>query len=301
MAVGHGKVILLGEHGVVYGRPALAAGLERGVAATANVADTDDLFIRPWDVHVTPGTEGEELARALSAVLDLYPGERAKVHIEAEVDLPAGAGLGCSAALGVAVVGAVDEALGVERKADERAEASLAWERVFHGTPSGVDSAMAAHGGVAVFRKEEPLEEVTVRQPLKLVIGNSGEPSSTKLMVAEVRRQHERAEERIEKVFDGMASIVQNGRLAVQAGDMGQLGKLMTLNQALLNTLMVSTARLEEMCALARSAGALGAKLTGAGGGGCMIALVDDDGVAAAVAKALRADLDVDSFAVEVT
>jgi mevalonate kinase len=147
---------------------------------------------------------------------------------------------------------------------------------------------MAAHGGIACFRKGEPLEPVRVRQPLKLVIGDSGEPSSTREMVEGVARQRERDPARFEKTLGGIASLVQNARLAIEAGDLYGLGQLMNLNQALLNTLMISTATLEEMCAAARHAGAEGAKLTGAGGGGCMFALVKDDEVAARVARAIE-------------
>jgi mevalonate kinase len=123
---------------------------------------------------------------------------------------------------------------------------------------------------------------------LHIVVGDSGEPSSTKRMVEEVARQHARAPERIDKSFDGMAALVHNGRIAIEAGDHAALGKLMDLNQALLSSLMVSTTALEEMCAAARHAGALGAKLTGGGGGGCMIALAEDDEGAGRIVEALR-------------
>jgi mevalonate kinase len=285
MAFGRGKVILLGEHGVVHGRPALAAGIARGVEAHARLGARDELEIDPWTMTVRPGDDGD-LPRALAAALGLYA-TRSPVHVQARVDLPAGAGLGCSAALGVAVIGAVDEAFGIERAPAELAEASLAWERVFHGNPSGVDSAMAALGGVALFRRGEPLEPIAPRTPLRLVVADSGEPSSTKRMVEDVARQRARTPARVDKVFDGIAAIVQNGRLAIEAGDLRALGQLMTLDQALLASIMVSTAKLEEMCAAATEAGALGAKLTGAGGGGCMIALVDSDEAARAVIEAL--------------
>jgi len=288
MAFGRGKVILFGEHGVVHGRPALAAGLARGVTATAIAADADALVVEAWDLEVSPSPEAEQpLGRALWEVLRRFDGERAPLRVTAEVALPAGAGLGCSAALGVAVIGAVDEALGAKRSPEALAEACLVWERVFHGNPSGVDSAMAAMGGVAVFRRGETLVPIVPRTPIRLVIADSGETSSTMSMVAEVARQHERAPARIDAVFDGMAAIVQNGRLAVETGDLRSLGQLMTLNQTLLNTLMISTAKLEEMCSAAREAGALGAKLTGAGGGGCMIALVDTVARGEAVCAAL--------------
>lgn len=280
MAVGYGKLILLGEHSVVYGRPALAASLAVGAEATATIAERNSLHVQPWDVTVFADrpeahTDSENLRRALNAVLDLQPQPSPAFAIEARLDLPAGAGLGSSAALGVAVLRAIDEARGAVRSRDQITEMSLAWERVFHGNPSGVDNAMAAGAGVALYRKGQPLEAVTPRHRPRFVVAHSGEFGSTKLMVESVARQHEKAPARLDQIFDGIESLVLNARVALEHGDMAGFGKLMDLNQALLNSLMLSTVTLEEMCGAARHAGALGAKLTGGGGGGCMIALVD--------------------------
>jgi len=296
---GRGKVILLGEHSVVYGRPALAAALESGAAAVAHRDERDLLAIAPWGLAVAPGAEGDDpLARAFAAVLAPHPRDRPALRVDTRVELPGGAGLGCSAALGVAVIRAVDRVLGVERSDAEVVEASLAWERVFHGNPSGLDGTMAVHGGVALFRRGEPPEAVRPRRALQLVVGHSGEVSSTRAMVEQVARQRERAPERVDRVFDAIAAVVRNGRLAVERGDLRSLGQLFDVDQKLLNTLMVSTARLEELCEAARGAGALGAKLTGAGGGGCMIALIAGPEDGDAVRRALEAE-GAETFAVE--
>lgn len=273
-AFGGGKVILLGEHSVVYGHPALAAGLGVGASAHAIQASRDELAVSPWGVTMTPDSD-EPLAQAFSVALGLYP-ERHPVRIEADVAIPGGAGLGCSAALGVAVIGALDAHFGIERTPAERGEVSLAWEQVFHGTPSGVDNTMAAVGGIALYRKGHSLEPIRARHALPLVIAHSGESSSTKEVVSMVRRQHERDPARIDEVFEGIAALVRNARLAVEGGDLKSVGQLMDMNQGLLSALMLSTENLERLCSAARDAGALGAKLTGAGGGGCMIALAPD-------------------------
>lgn len=115
MGFGRGKVILLGEHAVVHGYPAIAAGIERGVTARATVGATDRLSLSPWNLDVRPDPKGEPLARAFSVVLDEY-GERPAIGVDARVDILAGAGLGCSAAIGVAVIDAIDEALGSPRE-----------------------------------------------------------------------------------------------------------------------------------------------------------------------------------------
>lgn len=288
MAFGRGKVILLGEHGVVYGHPALAAGLAVGVNATATRADDDaDVIVaRPWGVTAQVGSD-QPLALGLGAILDGMPADRPRVRVEVDVDLPGGAGLGCSAAIGVAVTGALDGLFGIERTAEERGDYSLRWERVFHGNPSGVDNAMAAVGGVALFRRGEPLQAVRARKPLPLVIAHSGESSSTKEIVAMVARQRDAETHRVDAAFAAIAALVNNAKLAVEGGDLKGLGQLLDLNQMLLAGLMLSTEKIEELCRVAREEGALGAKLTGAGAGGCMIALARDEADAERIRGAL--------------
>ena len=291
MAFARGKVILLGEHPVVYGRPALAAALGVGVHALASPAEEDRLSVSPWDVSVRPTEPSDDaLARAFHAVLADYPDPRPRLHVTVDCALPAGAGLGCSAAVGVAVLGALDEALGRERTNEARGEAALAWERVFHGNPSGVDNAMAACGGVAVYVRGQPLAPVHVGKPLPLVVCHSGEPSLTKSTVAMVARYHERDTKGAEEIFDAIASIVTNGRRAVEEGDLAKLGQLFDMNQMLLATMLLSTDRIEGLCRASKAAGALGAKLTGGGGGGCMIALARDLDGAKEIALALEKD-----------
>ena len=288
MAFGRGKVILLGEHGVVYGHPALAAGLGVGVHATARVSESgDDVIVaRPWGVTARVGSD-EPLALGLQAILEGMPSDLRPVHVEVDVELPGGAGLGCSAAIGVAVTGALDALFAIERTAEERGEYSLRWERVFHGNPSGVDNAMAAVGGVALFRRGQPLQPVRVKKPLPLVIAHSGESSSTKEIVAMVARQREAETQRVDEAFGAIAALVNNAKLAVEAGDLKGLGQLFDLNQMLLAGLMLSTEKIEELCRVAREEGALGAKLTGAGAGGCMIALAKDEADAERIREAL--------------
>jgi mevalonate kinase len=273
MGFGRGKVILLGEHAVVHGCPAIAVGIERGVTAEAKPSERDLLLLSPWGLALGPDPSAKEpLERAFAAALALYL-ERPSLEVSAQVDLPAGAGLGCSAAIGVAVLDAIDEALGIKRSRTSLANAAIAWEKIFHGNPSGIDNAMSAVGGVALYRKGDPLRPLRSNKPLHLVIGYSGEPSSTKEMVASVDRQLKTDPERVNKAFEGIEVLVRNAKLAIEAGDHVALGQLLDLNHTILNSLMLCTTKLDEMCQAARRAGALGAKMTGAGGGGCMFAL----------------------------
>jgi mevalonate kinase len=301
--IGHGKIILLGEHSVVYGRPALAAAIARGCRATAVPAEEASLAVEPWGVRVfaqrsEENAQRELLRRAFETISKSYA---VPLAVSARLDIPGGAGLGGSAALGVAVIRACDAAVGVSRDDGAIIALSLEWERVFHGTPSGVDNAMATRGGVALYRKEHPLSLVAAQRGLALAVAHSGEPGMTKETVAGVRRQYERNPSMLDGTFDAIEALVLNARTALERGELARLGQCMDLNQRLLSGLMVSTTKLEEMCRNARDkSGALGAKLTGGGGGGCMIALGRDAAHAGEIAAMFRTD-GYESFVVEVT
>lgn len=289
MAFGRGKVILLGEHSVVYGRPALAAGINRGVTAQGKPAQGNLLRIEPWGVDIAPThadapapvdrdgekhTDRTDLERAFRVALDSLPLSMTEgTRVNATVNLPTAAGLGASAALGVAVIGALHERFDLHLDPGELSAKAYRWEQVFHGNASGVDNHMAAHGGFARFQKDAPLKPLTLDAPLRLIVAQSGEVGCTRTMVESVARQTEQQPDKLHKIFDGIAAIVERGVRALVAGETEPLGQLMMLNQSLLSAMMVSTARIEELCRVAVDAGALGAKLTGAGGGGCLIAL----------------------------
>lgn len=273
-----GKVILVGEHAVVHGVPALAVGIERGARAEATRATGESTLTIRGGGRVVAGSDDSDLGRAFAGVLAAVSADATPLAVTAETDLPAGAGLGCSAALGVAIARAVADARGVTRSTTDTIEHAMAWERVFHGNPSGIDATVAARGGCIRFVRGAGFEDVRLRAPLHLVIGHTGMPSSTKVMVEGVARLAERRPEVVKKSFEGIRALADNARLALEAGDLVGLGKLLDLNQMLLAGLHVSSAEIERLCDLARAAGALGAKLTGAGGGGCVIALTSGGG-----------------------
>ncbi len=288
-----GKVILLGEHAVVYGVPAIAVGIDRGARASAasveGASGASVLRVNGWNVTVREDDGEHDLARAfralLSAVRENIPSLGAQA-VDVEADLPPGGGLGCSAAIGVAIARALDP-----RASDEALQSwAMAWERVFHGNPSGVDAAVSARGGCLFFRKGEGFEPVRSRAALHLCVGHCGVASSTRTMVDAVAALRARRPEVVAKTFAGIRALVCNARLAIEAGDRFALGRLMDLNQMLLSGLYVSTPEIEHMCALARDAGALGAKLTGAGGGGSVVALVPTAAAADTVLAAWKSE-----------
>ena len=286
-----GKVILFGEHAVVYGVPAIAVGIDRGAWAKATPAERTSLHVVGWNANATDDpSDDAPLSRAFRALVEVTRKaiDVTAVAVEAGADLPPGGGLGCSAALGVAVARALDPSA----DADTVAERANEWERVFHGNPSGIDAAVASSGGCVLFRKNDDgtraIERVLVPAPFHLCIGHTGIASSTKSMVEAVARYRERRPEMAQKAFDGIHTLVKNARLAIEAGDKKAVGQLLDLNQMLLSGMFVSTPEIEQMCATARSTGAFGAKLTGAGGGGSVVALVDDAKVGAAVVGAWK-------------
>lgn len=278
---GSGKTVLLGEHAVVYGMPAIAAGISRGARARAEPSARCQ--IRVAGQSASAG-DGSELASALERVCEaLGTGPH---QLEVDVELPLGSGLGGSAAIGVAVARALLAASGQAETRARVLEGAGAWEQVFHGNASGVDAAAAYSGGCIWFTKAAGIEPISVAVPLHLAIALAGPPASTKQMVEGVRRLGERRPDLLGKSLAGIESLVKNARLCIEAGDVSGLGQLMNLNQMLLSGLFLSTPDIERACAVAREAGALGAKLTGAGGGGAVIALCRDD--TRAVEAALR-------------
>jgi mevalonate kinase len=269
----HAKVILFGEHAVVHGRLAVAAALDRGARAIATRAEGPSVLeLAPWGRTARVG-EDDDVSRAFAALLEVAGAGSTSVHARVQVDVPGGAGLGCSAAIAVALARAVAVAVGKRLDADAAAECATAWERVFHGNPSGVDVAVSARGGVVSFRRGSTPQSVRFPEAIELAVASTGEPCSTRAMVEQVARQLARRPQVVERTFDGIDTLAVKGLAAIETGRWYEVGRLMDLNHALLASLMVSTERLEAACNIARGAGACGAKLTGGGGGGCAIAL----------------------------
>ena len=288
-----GKVILLGEHAVVYDRHALALPLATAVTATVREASTSvSLAIPDWDIFEEwlPGDEKQAGAAAVIATIMTEFGINDRAYeIRVRSRVPIGMGLGSSASFSVAVIRAFDALLGSGKSDDEINRLAFLCEEITHGEPSGIDNNIATFGRPVLFRRGETGGEEIIRlaETPPLVIAASGSRGVTKDQVAGVRRRYERNKKMVSNIFDQIDQISVAGAAALRNREYEQLGALMNLCHGLLNAIEVSTPELENMIDVARSAGAIGAKLTGAGGGGSIVALCP--GKSDEVAGALKA------------
>jgi mevalonate kinase len=273
-----GKVILLGEHAVVYGHPALAGALAHGVAITTSPG-RGLLRVAQWDLLIDPErAPSSTLAQAYAAIR--RHAAPPTVDLDVCFHFPTGAGLGSSAALAVAV----GRALGLDGATLE--QAAMDSETVIHGRPSGLDHTVSIAGSFGLFTRADGLRPLHA-PPLPLVIGHTGRARDTKGRVARVAELLAERSDEVRDRFGAIAGLVARGARAVVDGALGELGEAMNENQRHLEALEVSCPEIERLCAIARDAGAVGAKLTGGGGGGCVIAVAP--GREGAVADAWRA------------
>jgi hydroxymethylglutaryl-CoA reductase len=255
-----GKVILLGEHGVVYGRHALALPIPDAVSV--NVTHSSKLS------HNLP-------AEFVDVILDELGIDDKAWHISIDSQLPFGKGLGSSAAVAVAIVRAFDKLLRLGLDEERVNAIAFASEKLAHGTPSGIDNTLATFAKPILFRNAGGLrfELVDINTPPPLVIAWGDETGRTSEQVAGVRKRREHAKAHFDSLFDEMDRLSRQGAELLQAAKWQELGSLMNICHGLLNAIGVSTPELERMVTLARQSGASGAKLTGAGGGGSIVAL----------------------------
>jgi mevalonate kinase len=284
VAFAPGKVILLGEHAVVYGQPALAGALSSGVTVTT-CPGQGRLRVAAWKVDIDrhdPSPLGQAFAAlmtrlgpASSASSASFDRERPELEVDLDVEfqVPTSAGLGSSAALAVALCRALARARRQELGTAAILDAAMAAETVFHGKPSGIDAAVAVHGGFGRFTRAAGWMPTRAARPVPLVVGHTGRQRDTKGRVARVAELASERPAEMETHFRAIGALVEQGIAAVLTGDFAALGTAMNENARHLEVLEVSCPEIEKMCTLAREAGALGAKLTGGGGGGCVLAL----------------------------
>jgi len=290
-----GKVILFGEHAVVYGRPAIAVPVTQ-LRAKATVADAPPgagctIVAADLNRHISladapPDDPLALIVRLTLAELDIATEPDWTITLRS--DIPIASGLGSGAAVSTAIVRALAEHAGRSLPPDVVSALVYETERLHHGTPSGIDNTVVAYEQPVYFVRGQPPQPLRVGASFWLAIADTGVASPTKIAVGDVRRAWQADPARYEALFDAMGRIAEAARAAIEAGEVAKLGPLMDENQRLLGVIGVSSPLLERLCAAARQAGAGGAKLSGAGRGGNLIALVTPQ-TAEEVAAALRA------------
>jgi mevalonate kinase len=297
-----GKIILFGEHAVVYGRPALAVPVMQ-VHADVDVTASPrpGIWIHAPDVNLHAELSSLPSDHPVAAAIRAFPhpipspdfgrgvpegwGEGLNIHISSSI--PVASGLGSGAAVTVAILRALSSMLHSPLSNDEINSLAYEIEKLHHGTPSGIDNTVVTYAKPVYFIRQLPsprgggaggeVQTFTVGAPFTLVIADTGISAPTKESVGDVRKLWEADKARWEKVFDEIGDIVQKAKENIENGEWRSLGALMDANHALLQQLTVSSPELDSLVESARRSGAGGAKLSGGGRGGNMIALVEKE------------------------
>jgi mevalonate kinase len=279
-----GKAILFGEHAVVYNRPAIAVPVNKVQAKSAISADPGApsgrvSIIAPrinLNSYLYDLPEKDPIATAIRLTLHALGLERLPAcQIRITSTIPVASGLGSGAAVSVALVRSLAAFVGQTIPDEIVSEISFEVEKIHHGTPSGIDNTVVTYSKPVYFRRGHPLETFAVPEPFTILIADTGVPSPTSNTVGDVRRSWENEPSRYEAIFEEIGEIVEQARQVIQTGQPWALGKLMDANHAFLQQLSVSSIELDRLVDASREAGASGAKLSGGGRGGNMIALVD--------------------------
>jgi mevalonate kinase len=290
-----GKAILFGEHAVVYGRPAIAVPISQVQVKATVLADPlgpqgrvhiqSPEIALDCDLADLPGDDPialavQEVKQALAA--DHLPA----LHLKISSTIPVAAGLGSGAAVSVAILRALSAFLGQPLPDETVSALAFEVEKVHHGTPSGIDNTVVTYARPIFFMRGQPFEVLLPAEAFTLIIADSGVKSPTSVAVAAVRQGWQGDPYRYEALFDAIGQIAQQARQVITQGPVLALGPLMSENQRLLAQVGVSSAELDFLVETACEAGAAGAKLSGGGRGGNMIALAAAEN-AGRISKAL--------------
>ncbi|HID17105.1 TPA: mevalonate kinase [Candidatus Bathyarchaeota archaeon] len=285
-----GKVILFGEHFILYGCPAIsmAINLYSNVIVkprkdkilrifSKNLNLERKFFERKSKGHEAKEGEGhlEPVRIAAGEVLKLASLDRG-LNIEVDSQIPPAAGLGSSAAIAVSTIASVAKLFELKLTKDEIRGLAFPSERFVHGNPSGIDQTTSTFGGIICYEPKSGFRKIGANAEFKIVIGDSGISRSTKEQIAKVKAYMDQHKDREEKILSEYKLMVSKAINAIKTQDMSELGYLMNENQRLLKEVGASSPILDAIVERAIVGGALGAKLTGAGGGGCAIALVTE-------------------------
>jgi mevalonate kinase len=273
------KIILFGEHAVVYGQPALAVPVSslRAEAVAEFHHDKLTIIARDLDNKIITFDGEDPLAESIRLTLQKLNIEAPQAKITVQSNIPIASGLGSGAAITTVLVRALCELIQHPLSAEDLNQLVYEVEKIHHGTPSGIDNTVVVYEQAIYFVRNQPIQPIENAMPLTLLIANTGIASLTKVAVGDVRKLVDSKPERIQPILEKIGAIVNAARQAMQHGNISQLGELMYANHELLQQLTVSSPELDKLVEVAKADGALGAKLSGGGRGGNMIALVTDE------------------------
>ncbi len=289
------KIILFGEHAVVYGQPAIAVPFT-ALSATADATPAppgSGLTIIAHDVnavlHFRPDDESADNALTYAARLTLNKLRRPAPDLNVDIHstIPVASGFGSGAAVSAALIRELSAALGSPLVGDDLNALVYEVEKLHHGTPSGIDNTVVVKAKPIYFVRGQEPEPFAIGRPITLVIANTGVPASTRESVGAVRALYDADPQTYQGHFEQIGAVVHSARTSIEQGDLPGLGNLMNRNHALLRQLTVSSPALDSLTQAACDGGALGAKLSGGGRGGNVIALADG-GLADQVRRAIK-------------
>lgn len=286
------KIILFGEHAVVYGRPALAVPVTQ-VHVDVEIVDRDSSGVEIHAPDVSLHAELNSLPSdhpIASVIHNLFFLSRVSpfpnLEIKISSTIPVASGLGSGAAVTVALTRALSAHINYSMTDEQVSAFAFEIEKLYHGTPSGIDNTVVTYARPVYFIKGQPIETFQVAQPFTIVIADTGISAPTKESVSDVRKLWEADKAKWENIFDEVADISFAARHVIREGWIKMLGTLMDENHTYLQEMTVSSPELDNLVSAARKAGALGAKMSGGGRGGNMIALVEEE-TAPVIAEAL--------------
>ena len=292
---GYGKVILFGEHFVVHGAPGIVSAIDSTTDAEVKKA-TKGINVRD-ERKTAKGYSEEKRLQQLESIQNMLKAMGIDPRIALDIwvggTLPGFSGLGASAASSVAIARAIAQELGMKVVDEKINQVAYEAEKAYAGNPSGIDNTAATYGGLMWFKKnmaggQDMIEHLSIEEPVEIVIGSTGKVANTKAMVEGVDERKRKNPQKYNAVFKRAEELAYEGRAAIEFYNLKKVGELMNENHHLLQEIEVSSKELDLLVDVARKQGAFGAKLTGGGGGGCMVALTPGKELQGKVASAFK-------------
>jgi mevalonate kinase len=292
---GYGKVILFGEHFVVHGVPGIVSAIDSTTDSEVKKA-SEGINVKD-ERRAAKGYSEEKRLQQLESVDRMLKamGVDSKIALDIWIGgtLPGFSGLGASAASSVAIARAIAQELDIKITDEKVNQVAYEAEKAYAGNPSGIDNTAATYGGLMWFKKnlaggKDLIESLSIEAPVEIVIGSTGKVANTKAMVEGVAERKLKNPQKYDPIFKRAEELVYEGRAALEGYNLKKAGELMNENHHLLQEIEVSSKELDQLVDVARKHGAVGAKLTGGGGGGCMVALTPGKKLQSKVTDAIK-------------